>query len=111
MASAASPVIRFRPIPSRSLTSISAMRFCERLKPMARRSSSASPPVKPATAMAIRSSCSWKSGTPRVRARIGSRLGWGYVTGSRPARRFKYGWTIFPTIGPGRMIATSTTRS
>ena len=32
-------------------------------------------------------------------------------TGSRPARRFRYGCTIWPTIGPGRMIATSTTMS
>ena len=28
-----------------------------------------------------------------------------------PAARFRYGCTICPTIGPGRMIATSTTRS
>ena len=54
----------------------------ERLKPIARRSSSASPPVKPATVIAMRSSCSWKSGTPSVRSqdrlerrvRIGDRL-------------------------------------
>jgi hypothetical protein len=78
---------------------------------MARRSSSASPPVKPATTMAMRRSCSWKSGTPRVRLRIGSSDGCAYCTGSWPFRRRRYGWTIFPTIGPGRMIATSTTRS
>ena len=53
------------------------MRSTERLKPMARRSSSASPPLKPAAVMAMRSSCSWKSGTPSVRSRIGSREGWG----------------------------------
>ena len=34
------------------------MRRSERLKPMARRSSSAWPPVKPAATIAIRSSCS-----------------------------------------------------
>ena len=32
-------------------------------------------------------------------------------TGARPLRRSRYGLTILPTIGPGRMIATSTTRS
>ncbi len=44
---------------------------------MARRSSSASPPENPAATMAMRRSCSWKSGTPRVRFSIGSRQGWG----------------------------------
>jgi 4-amino-4-deoxy-L-arabinose transferase-like glycosyltransferase len=39
------------------------------------RSSSASAPLKPAATMAMRSSCSWNSGTPSVRSRIGSRLG------------------------------------
>ena len=34
------------------------MRFSERLKPIARRSSSASPPVKFAAIIAIRSNCS-----------------------------------------------------
>ena len=53
------------------------MRFSERLKPMARRSSSAWPPVKPAAVIAMRSNCSWKSGTPRVRFRIGSSDGCG----------------------------------
>src|SRR6266545_2792698 len=43
--------------------------------------------VNPAVTIAIRKSCSWNSGTPRVRRRIGSRLGCGYVTGSRPRRR------------------------
>ena len=60
----------------RSLASMACMRSAERLKPMARRSSSASPPLKPATAMAMRRSCSWKRGTPRVRFRIGSSSGW-----------------------------------
>ena len=87
MASAASPVMPWRAMPSRSFGSTSFMARSERLKPKARRSSSASPPVKPAVAMAMRSSCSWKSGTPRVRRRIGSRTGCGTVTGSRPARR------------------------
>jgi len=74
-------------MPSRSFTSTSAIRRSLRLKPKARRSSSASLPVKPAATIAMRSSCSWKSGTPSVRDRIGSRLGWAYVTGSRPRRR------------------------
>jgi len=39
--------------------------------------SSASAPEKLATVMAMRSSCSWKSGTPRVRFRTGSREGCG----------------------------------
>src|SRR4029450_6873175 len=51
--------------------------FRERLKRTARRSSPASPPLNPAATIAIRSSCSWKSGTPRVRARIGSSDGCG----------------------------------
>ena len=87
------------------------MRCSARLNPNARRSSSASPPENPAATIAIRSNCSWKSGTPSVRARIGSSDGCGYVTGSAPCRRFRYGCTICPTIGPGRMIATSTTMS
>jgi hypothetical protein len=54
---------------------------------LARLSSSASPPLKPATVIAILSSCSWNSGTPRVRLRMGSSSGWAYVTGSSPFRR------------------------
>ena len=53
------------------------MRSTERLKPIARRSSSASPPVKPAATIAMRMSCSWNSGTPSVRFRIGSSDGCG----------------------------------
>ena len=30
---------------------------------------------------------------------------------SRPCRRFRYGCTILPTMGPGRMMATCTTMS
>ena len=45
-------------MPARSFTSISFMRFSERLKPIARRSSSASPPVNPAVIIAMRSNCS-----------------------------------------------------
>ena len=45
-------------MPARSLRSMASIRSRDRLKPMARRSSSASPPEKPAATMAIRSSCS-----------------------------------------------------
>ena len=64
-------------MPARSFASIACIRSTERLKPMARRSSSASPPVKPAATIAMRRSCSWKSGTPSVRSRIGSSDGCG----------------------------------
>ena len=47
-----------RDIPSRSFPSISFMRFSERLNPIARRNSSACPPVNPATIIAMLSSCS-----------------------------------------------------
>jgi urea transport system ATP-binding protein len=63
------------------------------------------------TTIAIRRSCSWNSGTPSVRLSTGSSSGCGYVTASVPRRRARYGCTIRPTIGPGRMIATSTTMS
>ena len=98
-------------MPSRSFTSMSRMRFSLRLKPKARRNSSASPPLKPAAIMAMRSSCSWNSGTPSVRSSTGSSEGCGYTTFCRPCRRSRNGFTIWPTIGPGRMIATCTTMS
>ena len=62
-------------MPRRSFSTIACIRSTERFEPIARRSSSASPPVKPAATIATRRSCSWKIGTPSVRARIGSRLG------------------------------------
>ena len=77
IASAVSPVIPCFAIPARSFPSICCMRCSERLNPNARRSSSASPPLNPAATMAIRNSCSWNSGTPSVRARIGSSDGCG----------------------------------
>ena len=77
ISSAAAPSMHCRVIPARSLASISTMRSSLRLNPKARRSSSASLPLKPAATIAIRKSCSWNSGTPRVRERIGSRLGCG----------------------------------
>ncbi len=45
--------------------------------PTARRSSSASAPEKLATVMAMRRSCSWNKGTPRVRFNTGSSEGCG----------------------------------
>ena len=47
------------------------------------------------------------------RALAGSarRAGAGSVTGSSPRRRRRYGLTALPWIGPGRMSATSITRS
>ena len=77
ISSAASPVIPCFSMPARSFPSICCIRFSDRLNPNARRSSSASPPLKPAATIAMRSSCSWNSGTPSVRARIGSSDGCG----------------------------------
>ena len=55
---ARSPVMPFAAMPERRRSSIDSIRSSDRLKPMARRSSSASPGVKFATAIAIRSNCS-----------------------------------------------------
>ncbi len=64
-----------RVMPSRSAGSIIAIASCDRLKPIARRSASAWPGVKPAMATATFIPCSWKRGTPRVLWRIGFRSG------------------------------------
>ena len=74
--SAVAPSMPLAFMPARIFTSRAAIFFCERFMPMARRRSSASPPVKFATAMAMRRSCSWKRGTPSVRSRIGCSFGW-----------------------------------
>ena len=50
--------VRFLVIPRRKSSSMAFIRSIERLKPIARRSSSAWPPVKPAATIAIRISCS-----------------------------------------------------
>ncbi len=52
-----------------------SMRSRLRLEPMAWRSMSASPGLKPPTSMAICMSCSWKSGTPSVFFRLRSSSG------------------------------------
>ena len=77
----------FFAMPSIIRWQIAAIRSRLRLCPIARRSTSASPGVNPARAIATCMPCSWKSGTPSVRLRIGSSDGCGYVTGSSPFRR------------------------
>ena len=57
----------FLSMPARSLISSAFIFSAERRLPSALRKSSASPPVKSAMTIAMRSSCSWKSGTPSVR--------------------------------------------
>src|SRR5882762_4609947 len=105
ISSCALGVIPLAVIPSRSRRSMCFIRSTLRLLPMARRSSSASPPVKFAAVIAIRISCSWKRGTPRVRSSTGQSEGCGTEGFWRPARRSRYGVTICPTMGPGRMVA------
>ena len=69
-------------MPAMSRSRITAMRARDRFEPMAWRSWSASPGVKPAASIAICMSCSWNSGTPSVfaqaalerRVRVGDRL-------------------------------------
>ena len=56
---------------------ITCIKSWERLWVKARRNCSASPPVKLAQTIAMRSNCSWNSGTPKVRFKIGSKEGWG----------------------------------
>ena len=87
------------------------MRAWLRFDPIAWRNWSASAAVNPAQSTASCMSCSWNSGTPSVFSRHGFVSGWMYVTSSSPLRRRRYGCTEPPWIGPGRMSATSTTRS
>ena len=108
MTSGATPL---RSMPARSFTHTAFIFSCERWKLSARRSSSASLPVKSAMTIAIFKSCSWNSGTPSVRSSTGRRRSSKNVTGSRPCRRARYGCSMSPWIGPGRMMATSTTTS
>src|SRR5207237_888701 len=81
--------------------------LCVRL--IARRSPSASPTVKPASAIATSSTWSWKTTTPSVSRSGSSSSGWSYSTPtgspgfSRSFWRLSmYGWTAPPWIGPGR---------
>ena len=88
-----------------------------RLRLIARRSPSASPTLKPASAIATSSTCSWKMIAPSVsRERLGEqRMVVRAARSSGPARsrsrRSTYGCTAFPWIGPGRTSATCTVRS
>jgi hypothetical protein len=77
MLRAVSSAMPLRRIPSISRSQISAIRSRLRLCPIARRRLSASPGEKPAQAIATCIPCSWNSGTPNVRFRIGSSAGWG----------------------------------
>ncbi len=72
MLSASCPEIFRSAIPATSRAFMAASRSCERRWVITRRSSSASPGVKPAATTASRMACSWKSGTPRVLASTGS---------------------------------------
>ena len=72
MTSASAAAMPRADIPARSRAFIAWIRSCERRWVITRRSSSASPGVNPAATTASRMICSWKSGTPRVFARIGS---------------------------------------
>ena len=90
-----------RAIPARSLASICRMRSSERLNPIARRSSSASPPVNPAATIAIRSNCSWNSGTPSVRFRMGSSDGCAIRHRLAPVAALEVGMHHLPDDGPG----------
>jgi hypothetical protein len=67
--------------------------------------------VKSAASIAICITCSWKIGTPFVRISAGFSSSGQAISSSRRVRFFRYGWTMPPWIGPGRTIATSTTRS
>ena len=66
---------------------------------------------KPAQSTASCISCSWNSGTPSVLSQ--RRLHRRMVVGDRllPVAPLMYGCTEPPWIGPGRISATSTTRS
>ena len=75
MSSASSPVMPWASIPSYSFVSSRSIFSRPRLEPMARRSRSASSPVQPPMVIAICISCSWNSGTPRVRFSTGSSAG------------------------------------
>ena len=111
MSSATSPTKPLRFMPAYSFSFTDSIRSMPRLDPIARRSTSASSPVRSPTAMPICMSCSWKIGMPRVRSSTGFSFGWAYVTSSFPSLRRTYGCTAPPWIGPGRMSAISITRS
>ncbi len=61
--------------------------------------------------MPICISCSWNTGTPRVRSNTGMSFSCAYVGSSSPSLRRTYGCTAPPWMGPGRISAISITRS
>ena len=65
-------------MPARSFTSITAIRFSRALDAHGAAQVLGLAAVKFATAIAMRRSCSWKSGTPSVRERMGSSEGCAY---------------------------------
>ena len=77
ISSAVSPVMPRSAMPSISRSRMRAIRAFDRFDPIAWRSWSASPGENPAASIAICMSCSWKSGTPSVLRRHGSRSGCG----------------------------------
>src|SRR5690348_16891950 len=97
--------------PCRSAPAMNRPRYassasCERLRLIARRSPSASPTLKPASAIATSRTWSWKTTTPSVERRQSASSGWstgGTNAGSsrRRCRCSMYGCTALPWIGPG----------
>jgi hypothetical protein len=63
-------------IPAKKRARSRSIFSADRFEPIARRSSSASEAVKPATSTAICMSCSWNSGTPSVFSRAFFSSGW-----------------------------------
>jgi hypothetical protein len=85
---AASPVMPLRAMPSRSWSSIFFIRCADRLKPIARRRSSAWPPVNRRHHRNSQQLFLEKGHAKRPREdRLERRMR--HCTGSRPARRFK----------------------
>ena len=114
--SAVSASTPFRAAPSTNRSRNASIASSLRFRLIARRSPSASPIVKPASAIATSSTWSWKTTTPCV-SRSGSRSNswstggtYGGSTRSR-SRASMYGCTALPWIGPGRTSATCTVRS
>src|SRR5439155_1213478 len=102
------------PVTKRSRYASSAS--CERLRLIARRRPSASPTLKPASAIATSSTWSWNTTTPSVERRQSASSGWstGGTKAGSSRRRWRcsmYGWTAPPWIGPGRTSATCTVMS
>ena len=111
MSLATSPGIPRAAIPVSIASRSSSIRSGPRLELIAWRSRSASAGLNPAQSIASCIICSWNSGIPSVLPRARRIDGCGSVGSSSPLRRRMYGCTEPPWIGPGRISATSTTRS